>query len=155
VVDAGRSPDDLLEYGDLLAADDGFDKWSTSTDGYFSGPFSDVVSQVIHGEPTGPPAPYVNVVTGTCANGSIGEGMALGVEVAEMATTITGHTTMFTAAMFGDYGSVGWLTGVVDLAALESANAALMADPEWLKLVDRAGHAFAPGVTGSLLRRLA
>jgi hypothetical protein len=149
------SLEELLTAGDALAADDEFDEWSRNSDALFSGPFSDVVSQVIHGEPTGPPAPFISVVTGTCANGALSEGMALGVEIAEMATSLTSNTTMFLASLFGDYGAVGWLTGAADLATLEADNATLSADADWLKLVDRAGHAFAPGVTGTLLRRLA
>jgi hypothetical protein len=147
--------DELMAHADTLSASDEFDHWLSSTDGLFDGPFSDVVSEVLHGIPTGPPAAYINVVTGTCANGSIGEGMVLGVDIAEMATTITGNATMFLSSLFGDFGAVGWLTGLPDLAALEADNAALASDPEWVKLVDRAGHAFAPGVTSSLLRRLA
>ena len=36
----------------------------------------------------------------------------------------------------------------------EAANAALAADHDWLKLVDRAGHAFAPGTSTDMLRRI-
>jgi hypothetical protein len=147
--------EELLTAGDALAADDGFDEWSKDSDALFSGPFSDVVSQVIYGEPTGPPAPFISVVSATCANGSLSEGMGIGVEIAEMATSLTSSPTMFIAPLFGEYGAVGWISGAADLATLEADNAILSTDSEWLKLVDRAGHAFAPGVTGTLMRRLA
>lgn len=88
-----------------------------------------------------------------CANGSIGEAMGLGIEVADTASRITGNQTMFVAPVVGAYAAVAWLTGVSDLATFESANAALRANDEWLKLVDQAGHAFQPDVTTSLLRR--
>lgn len=146
--------DALIGLGDTIAADDGFDEWARSSDELFSGPFTDGVSEVVSGAPTGPPEAYLSVVTGTCANGSIAEGMAIGVEIAEMATRISGHETMFAAAMAGAYGSVTWVTGVPDLNTLANSNQKLSSDPEWLKLVDRAGHAYAQGVTGSILRRL-
>jgi hypothetical protein len=80
--------------------------------------------------------------------------MGLGVELAELATRLTGISTMFVTAVAGAYGTVGWISSVDDLAEVEAANAALSADDEWLKLVDRAGHAFAPGVSSIMLRRI-
>jgi hypothetical protein len=62
---------------------------------------------------------------------------------------------MFVASVTGPYGGVGWLTSTPDLGAVEAANEALAGDEEWLKLIDRAGHAYQPGVTSSILRRLA
>jgi hypothetical protein len=146
--------DSLIGVGDTIGADDGFDEWAQGSDALFSGPFTDGVSEVVAGEPTGPPESYLSVVSGTCANGSIAEGMAFGVEIAEMATSITGHRTMFAAAVAGDYGAVTWVTGVPDLNTMADSNRTLSSDPEWLKLVDRAGHAYAQGVTSSILRRL-
>ena len=146
--------DSLTGFGDTIAADDGFDEWSRESDALFSGPFTDGVSEVMAGAPAGPPAAYMSIVSGTCANGSIAEGMTVGVELAEAAAKITGHGTMFSAAVAGAYGAVTWATGVPDLNTLADANRTLASDPEWLKLVDRAGHSYAQGVTGSILRRL-
>lgn len=146
--------DTLIGYGDTIAADDGFDEWVRSTESMFEGPLTDSAAEVLAGEPTGPPADYLSVVSGTCANGSFAEGMAFGVEIAEAATRITGHRTMFSAAVAGPYGSVNWVTGVPNLATMSEANRTLSSDPEWLKLVDRAGHAFAQGVEGTILRRI-
>jgi hypothetical protein len=146
--------DALIGFGDTIGADDGFDEWVRSTEPLFEGPLTDGAAEVLAGEPTGPPADYLSVVAGTCANGSMAEGMSFGVEIAEAATRITGHRTMFAAAVAGAYGSVTWVTGVPNLAALSAANRTLSSDPEWLKLVDRAGHAFAQGVEGTILRRI-
>jgi hypothetical protein len=146
--------DTLMGYGDTIAEDDGFDEWVRSTEALFSGPLIDGVSEVLSGAPEGPPGDYLTVVSGTCANGSISEGMAIGVEIAETATRITGHRTMFSAAVAGAYGAVSWVTGAPDLATMAEANQKLSSDPEWLKLVDRAGHAYAQGVEGSILRRI-
>ena len=61
---------------------------------------------------------------------------------------------MFVAPVVGDYGAVGWMVTADDLAELETANAALSTDQEWVKLVDRAGHVFTPGTSSILLRRI-
>jgi hypothetical protein len=146
--------DTLIGYGDTIGADDGFDEWVRGTEALFSGPLSDSVAEVMAGEPTGPPADYINVVSGTCANGAVAEAMAFGVEIADAATRITGHRTMFTAAVAGAFGSVSWVTSVPNLGAMTEANRTLSSDPEWMKLVDRAGHAFAQGLDSSILRRV-
>jgi hypothetical protein len=139
---------------DALMASDDFNTFITDRDHLFTGPIEDTVSQVVHGAPTGEPGQYVQVARAVCAHGSLGEGMAMGVELAETAARITGITTMFVTSVAGSYGAVGWLTSVPDLGALETATAALAADADWLKLIDRAGHAYQPGVTSSILRRL-
>jgi hypothetical protein len=145
---------DTIAADDALFADEGFAQWVEDNDGLFVGPTSDNVSQVLHGAPTGPPKGYVQATQAVCTNGSFGEAMGLGVELAELATRLTGISTMFVTAVAGAYGTVGWISSVDDLAEVEAANAALSADDEWLKLVDRAGHAFAPGVSSIMLRRI-
>ena len=146
---------DVLALDDAIFADEGFAQWLEDNDDLFVGPSSDVISQVVHGAPTGPPKTYVQANRAVCANGSIGEAMGLGIEIAETATRITGVPTLFVAPVAGIYGSVGWLSSVDELADVEAANAALVADDEWVKLLDRAGHAFAPGASSLMLRRLA
>ena len=146
--------------GELEAADDKimasteFGDWVEQNDALFTGPLDDAVTQVLYGTPSDEPSAYVQVAQGTCANGSVAEAMGFGAEIAEAASRITGLQTMFGAGLTGSYGGVVWITGAPDLAAVEAANAALAANDEWGKLVDRAGHAFQPGVAVSLLRRL-
>lgn len=145
---------DAIALDDTLFADEGFAQWVEDNDGLFVGPTSDLISQVVSGAPTGPPKGYVQATRAVCANGSLGEGMGLGAEVAETATRITGVPVMFVTPVAGAYGAVGWISSVDDLADVEAANAALAADDDWLKLVDRAGHAFAPGTSSMMLRRI-
>ena len=45
-----------------------------------------------------------------CANGAIAAGMAGGVEVAEVATRITGNATLFCASVAGPYGGIAWMS---------------------------------------------
>jgi hypothetical protein len=147
--------DELTAADDAVMADSEFGDWVEQNDSLFSGHTEDVVSQVIHNPPTGEPGPYLTLVRAVAANGSLGEAMGLGVEIADAASRITGRQTMFVATVTGPYGGVGWITSVPDLAATEAANDALSSNEEWLKLVDRAGHAYAPGASTSILRRLA
>ena len=132
----------------------GFAQWVEGTDELFEGPTVDLISQVVHNAPDGPPKSYVQVTTAQCANGSLTEGMAVAVELADAATQLTGVPLMVVVPVTGAYGGVGWISSVDDLAEVESASAALAADVDWLKLVDRAGHAFAPGASSSMLRRI-
>ena len=141
---------DAVAIDDRLFADEGFAQWVEDNDGLFVGPTSDVISQVVHGAPTGPPKGYVQVTRAVAANGSISEAMGLGVEIAESAARITGIPVMVVTPVVGDYGAVGWISTVDDLAELEAANAAMSADEDFLKLVDRAGHAFTPGASSMM-----
>jgi hypothetical protein len=146
---------DLVAADDALAADASFGDWVEQRDELFLGTASDVVSQVVHGAPSGPPKAFVTATRSVCANGAISEAMGYGVELAETAMRLTGHDVLFVAAVAGTYGGVGWIVGADDLAQMEAGNATLAGSDEWLKLVDRAGHAFLPGATSSIvLRRL-
>jgi hypothetical protein len=146
--------DESIAANDALGGATEFADWVADNDGLFAGPMVDTVSEVLHGAPTGPPVAYVLVVRAVCANGSMAEAMGLGVEIAETSSRITGNQTMFVASVVGEFAGVGWLSSLPDLAALESGNAAFRASDDFVKLVDRAGHAFQPGITSSLLRRL-
>jgi len=145
---------ELQAADDKLMSSTEFGEWIEQNDSRFVGPLEDSVLQVLHGTPADQPGAYVQVARATCANGSMSEAMGLGVEVADVASRVTGLATLFGAGVTGAYGGVAWLTGAPDLAAVQAANAALAGDDEWRKLIDRAGHAFQPGVTSSLLRRL-
>lgn len=145
---------DAIAADDTLFADEGFAQWVQDNDGLFVGTPSDVISQVVHGAPTGPPKAYVQLTRAVCANGSLSEAMGFAIEFAETATRITGVDAMVVSPVTGPYGAVGWISTVDDLAEVEAANAALAASDEWLKLVDRGGHAFAPGARTSIARRI-
>ena len=71
---------DAVALDDKLFADDGFAQWVEDNDELYVGPTSDVISQVVHGVPTGPPKGYVQITRAICANGSIGEAMGVGIE---------------------------------------------------------------------------
>ncbi len=101
---------DAVAADDALFGDEGFAQWAEDNDGLFDGPSSDVISQVVYGAPDGPPKQYVQVTRAVCANGSLGEAMGLGVELAETAARITGVPAMFVTPVIGEFGAVAWLS---------------------------------------------
>lgn len=146
--------DQLVTADEALVASAEFMSWINANDELYTGEVSDVVLEVISGAPTAPPAPYVLIVRGVAANGALADAAATGVELAETATRLTGNLTSFLMPVVGEFGAVGWTTQLPDLAALEASQATLRASDEWLKLADRSGNAYRPGVTTSLMRRL-
>lgn len=96
---------------------------------------------------------YVSVVQSACANGSVIRGMATGVEIAQRAEAISGHSTAFAANATGQWGGVGWITGYESIAAFETAQKKLNANLGWLEYVDGATNCYSddPSVTQSLL----
>jgi len=146
--------DELVRADETLSASEDFMGWVNSNDELFVGELSDLVLEVISGAPTAPPAPFVMTIRGVAAHGALAEAVATGVELAETVTRLTGNLTSFLMPVVGPFGGVGWTTQLPDLAALEVAQATLRASDEWLKLVDRAGHAYQPGITTSLMQRL-
>ena len=145
---------DVVVADDALAADDEFNDWTEQHNDLFVSPLVGVVSQVVHGAPTGEPKAFITVTSAVAANGALGEAMAIGVELAETLTTLTGQEAMFLTPVTGAYGGVAWIVGADDLGEVEAANATLGASEEWLKLVDSAGRSYAPGVSTTMLRRL-
>lgn len=146
--------EELITAQDALFASDDFDKFLRERDDLFVGPLADTVSEVVHGTPTDGPGAYIQTVGAVCANGSLSEGLATGIELAEASKRLTGRTTMVVTPVAGTFGSVAWITSFDDLASMRAANTTLTADAEWRKLVDRAGHVFAPGARTSILRRI-
>jgi hypothetical protein len=142
---------------DKLASDSGYMKAVEKADDYFDGPVVDGLASLLHGAPDPDAAPpnYVAVVAAEAANGRMSDAITGGIEVAEFATRVSGQNTMFTLNATGPYGGVAWITGNPDIESLEAGEAALMADPGWLDLVNRVGTAYGPNVTSTFYRRLA
>ena len=146
---------EVVAADDALAADDEFNAWVDERNDLFASPLIGVVSHVVHGAPTTEPKAFLNVTRAVAANGVLGDAMAVGVELAETLTRLTGHEAIFATSVTGDYGGVAWLVGFDDLDQMEALDATLASSDEWVKLVDRAGHCYQPGVIATLLRRLA
>ncbi len=151
---------------DLLALEQGMDKLQVSDDFiaatehgaemFVEGLGEDRLFQIVHGEidPNARPS-YVTAVRARITNGKLADGLAFGVEIAQKAEAVTGLTTMFLAASTGGYGEVGWITGFDDVGQAQEENAKLMADPDWLKMLDaKTGIVYQNDAEQRMYRRL-
>jgi hypothetical protein len=142
--------------GDALAADSGFQKLIEKADDHFEGPYVDNLATLVHGTPDLASAPqYVTVATATAANGRVNDAIMGGIEIADLATKISGFNTLFLVGNTGPFGSCAWITGAPDVNAVDDGESALNADPEWVKLIDRVGPAFTQDAAQAIYRRLA
>jgi hypothetical protein len=96
---------------------------------------------------------YISVIQSACANGKAIRGIATGVEIAQKAEAISGHSGAFIANVTGQWGGVGWITGYASVAEFEKAQKKLNADVGWLEFVDGATDCYSDeaSVTQSLL----
>jgi hypothetical protein len=147
----------LEQAGDALAADHGFQKLVEKGDDYFDGPLSDGLATLVHGELNldDNTAQYVGVATATAANGRLQDAFAAGIQIADHVTKVTGDNCLFLVNSTGPFGGCAWITPNADAAALDAGEAALMADAEWLPLIDRVGTAYAQDAAQAIFRRLA
>jgi hypothetical protein len=123
---------------DKLAANEGYLSLVDSGAKFALGGADDLLSQIIHGAPDpNRPVEYVSTVTTTCANGNVMRGIELGVEIAQRVEKVTGLPGLFGTAATGNYGAVGWITGYGDVNEMERAQAALAADADFGKFVDK------------------
>ena len=147
----------IQEAGDALMADAGYLKAIEKGADYFDGQAADGLATLVHGELNldDNSFEYVGVATATAANGQLQAAFAAGIEIADHVTKVTGDNTLFIVNTTGPFGGLTWVTPAADAAAVDAAEAALMASADWLPLLDRVGQAFTPGGAQSLFRRLA
>ena len=146
----------LEQAEDKLAVADDYLELAEKNAHLFAGPLQDQLAQIVHGGPQeGAPLPaYATVARAVAANGKLSQAMADGVEIAVKATEITGRNTSFLAGATGEYGGCAWVSTFDSLSQLEESEAKLMANAEWLALIDRIGSSYAQGATQSISRRL-
>lgn len=127
----------LEALGDKLQADPGYLELADKGAQLTEGGLDDAIFQPIHGAPDlTQEVQYVGGVAGVIAAGNFARAMAAGVEIAQKSEKITGLSTMFVSSLTGPYGSVGFLTGYENIAALEVAQNKLAANASWIKLID-------------------
>jgi hypothetical protein len=146
--------DELETTFDKLGADNGYGDFVEKGAGMFLGTAEDALLQVVHGVPGDEIPSYTTVTMAEARADALVGGIELGIELAQTATAITGLPTMFVHAVTGPYAGCAWLTGVADLTALETSEAALMSNAGWLELLGRAGDCYQPGARTEVWRRL-
>jgi hypothetical protein len=152
----------LETFNDKLMVDEGYHDLVTEGQKYIiQGTVNDAVSQVLYPTeiPTAPiTADYVGLVRSSCANGCLGEGLALGVEIAQKVTELTGLECSFRADTGGTFGAVSWATLYPTAADIDRAAEIQFADAAFIEMIDqKAGHAYtgtAGGSTEQMYRRL-
>jgi hypothetical protein len=150
-----QSLEELQSATEKWAADGPTMDWIEQNDHVFEGPTNDVLTEVIHGAPTGEPGPFVTTVQAQWAPGKAAEAVAVGVEISDTFARLTGRSPIFGRSVTGPLAGVGWITSFPDLAAVEAGDAATNADAGWQELLDRASLCYLPGPTVTMLRRLA
>ena len=148
---------EIQDTGDQLSADSAFLKAVEKGAHFFDGQATDGLAVLVHGDVNldDNSFEYVGVATASLANGRLQDGMTAGVEIADHVTKATGDNTLFVVNTTGLFGGVAWLTPMADSAAVDAGEAALMADANWLGLLDRVGSVFNPGAAQSIYRRVA
>jgi hypothetical protein len=149
----------LEALGDKLEADPGYLEAANKGAQFTEGGLDDMIFTPIYGEPDpGQAIQYVSGVTGVIAAGNYERAMSAGVAIAQKAEKLTGLTTMFGSSLTGPYGSVGFLTGYENIAALEAAQNRIASDASWLKLIDSTKGCFVEDAAitqSTIYRRLA
>jgi len=133
-----------------LATHEGYNALAEQGREHLDGVVNDGLLQPIHGAPD--PDRDINYVLGAsavCGGASLGRSMTAGIEIAQQAESITGASTMFVRAVTGPNSGVAWLTGYESLAALETANEKLAAEPAWLTVLDSSHGCFIEDTTVS------
>jgi hypothetical protein len=114
--------------------------------------------QLVHGDPDGASidAHYASTTRAVLAQGSMGAGIELGVDLAQRVKKITGRPTSFAVSVTGDYGAVMWVSLAETIQQLQAANEALNSNADFTKAVDKeASKAFLPGATQTISRKIA
>jgi hypothetical protein len=112
-------------------------------------PGQDSLRQLIFPDAMPEGAPPVGAVatltTASAAAGHIADAIGWGVEIAGIFAETTGSQASFLVDSYGAYGQVTWISVQESMAATDAANAALMANPDYLKSIDDAGGFFVEG----------
>lgn len=150
------SLEELEAAQDKLAVSDQFIDLAEKGSKLFLGPLTDGLASVVVGnfDRSAPLPSYVTVARAVAANGKLREAMAAGIEIAEHATRVTGVETSFLVDATGAYGGCRWTSGHPDIASVQRAEAALMADETWTNLIDRVGTDYQEGATQAIYRRI-
>ncbi|HTN99304.1 MAG TPA: hypothetical protein VL068_01410 [Microthrixaceae bacterium] len=138
-----ESLSDLERVSDKLTTDGPYLQMLATSAGLFEGTIDDALMEPVIGAPDPSRSyQYVSAVSAVPAAGSFIEAYTQGTAIAERASAVTGHQTMFMRSLTGSYGAVAWLTGFESIEELEISEAALTADSQWTELVDSVSSCF-------------
>lgn len=148
---------ELLTANDKLMADSGYVELVEEGSKYADGNGADdILIRIVHAEAPESPPWFASITEGGLAQGHSAEGVALGVEMSQRMTAITGRPSVFGTSVTGTFGGMGFMLLSDTIDELQAAHEALAADADWVKLVDeRASVAFTGSPTRTISRRIA
>ena len=142
-----------LETGfEKLQVDDFFIAEQDRAHGFMEGPPTDVLEQVIHGDPVDlGPGSYTFAGTAVCAPGRTADAIAVAIELADRAQAITGAPTTIATAMTGAPGGITWASSYPGIESLEAGQRAMADDPDWIAMLDaKTGDVFTPDAPSAM-----
>jgi hypothetical protein len=142
-----------------LAEDEGYFSLLDEGQEFLTTAPEDFLRQALHGGPADTPPPIgavTTVTTAVVAGGKYDDGMAWGVEMAQLVEEVTKMPTMFLLDSYGTFGQVTWLSGAPDLATADAAGEAINANDKYMKRLGDVGDLFVPASgRRSLVTRIA
>jgi hypothetical protein len=138
----GQKLGESAAYNDKVAA-------ATKAGLFVVGSLQNRLLNVVHQAGTPGPFQFVSSLTATADAGKVAEAMAFGVEVSDFVSGLTGSAVSFAANTFADVGSLSWIAGYADAAAVDAAQAAIAGSAEYMERTKAAGELFVPA-TGAM-----
>lgn len=136
----------LMEFQQRMAGSETYHAEAAKVADVLAAPSTTSMSQIVGtAGDQGDPAPVVTITQSTMVNGHIAEAMNWGMEIMEFVHGVTGMSGLFTSLTAGSFFDVMWIFGAETGAELDSANASLMANPDYMGMIDKAGGLFVPG----------
>jgi hypothetical protein len=130
-----------------LADDEGYFSLLDAGQEFLTTPAEDFLRQPLHGSPgEAPPAigAVTTVTTAVVAGGKYDDGVAWGIEMAQLVEEVTKMPTLFLLDSYGTFGQVTWLSGAPDLASADAASNAINGNDKYMKRLGDVGDLFVP-----------
>jgi hypothetical protein len=138
-----------------LLADSGYVEWVSTHGDLFESAAIDQLTNIVSSTLAGEPKRFYSVLTAAAENGKLADALAFGVKAQAFVAKATGLATAFGTAVYGPFGTVGWLTGADSMDDLDRLVDMQMTNKEYQALVQEAGPLFAQGSgTTSLIEKL-
>ena len=133
------------EVSNKLGANAEYMAWIMShADSFDSAPV-DQLTNVVSATLAAKPKKFYTSLTAVATSGRLGDAVAFGVKAQEFVANASGLTTMFGTAIYGAFGTVGWLTGADTLAELDALVQMQMTNAEYHTLLAEAAPLFIAG----------
>ena len=138
---------------EILMADEGYHAKADTMRQYMVAPAETVMMSLIHGElgEGRPPVGAVATVTTAVAAGAFDQAAGWGVELAQLAESVTGMPVMFGNGLAGTFGEFAWIGITADAAAADAANEALLGNADYIAKISGATELFVPGAAHRII----